>query len=310
MITDDYLRYSARHRGLDHDWFEYRSATARPRIIWPGSSQLALWVTVPLEFFPMTGGNAPFRPTGALDRPYPDLWGYAARDYGLRIGIYRILKALEERGMRATAAVNSAVVRHSPKLVNLLVQRNWEIMCSGVDMGTLHFGGLDKDIELEQIRSALLELRSAHFDFVGWHSPGFSQSMNTMEFLAGEGIQYVADWVNDDLPYDIKTRQGRVVAMPLAYELSDRKIMVEHDRTMDDYVSMVMAAAKQLRSESADSGRILSLSVSPWIIGYHHRIAAFERMLDQILDDGPVWLATGREIFEAYASQKSHSGTD
>lgn len=305
MVGEEYLHYPARRRGLDHNWFEHRTPSTRPSLSWPGSAQLALWITVPIEFFPMDGGNAPFRPTGALDRPYPDLWGYAARDYGLRIGIYRIVKALDRHGIRATAAVNSAVALRSPKLLDMLADHRWEIMCAGVDMGTLHYGGLDRRVEGDLIKRALGDLRDKGHAVVGWHSPGHSQSMNTMELLARESVKYVADWVNDDLPYDVRTNGGNIVAMPLTYELADRKVMVEHDRTMEDYTALVLDAARCLRSETAHGARILSLSVSPWIIGYPHRIAAFERMLDSILADGPVWVATGRELFDAYDARKS-----
>lgn len=304
MIAEEYLRYPARRQGLDHDWFDHRTAVTRPKLRWPGPAQLALWITVPIEFFPMDGGNAPFRPAGALDRPYPDLWGYSARDYGLRIGIYRIIEALDRRGLKATAAVNSAAALRAPKLVSFLTARHWEIMCAGVDMGTLHHGGLTRDVEHDLIKRALNDLRGKAPDVVGWHSPGHSQSMHTMELLAGEGVKYVADWVNDDLPYDVRAGGSSLVAMPLSYELSDRKVMVEHDRTMEDYTTMVLDAARRLRTESAQGARILSLSVSPWIIGYHHRIAAFESMLDRILGEGPIWAATGSELLDAYNSQK------
>ncbi len=307
MITDEYLQYPARRPGLDHEWFPFRRANARPRLRWPGAAQFALWITIPLEFFPMNGSNAPFRATGALDRPYPDFWGYAARDYGLRIGVYRIIKALDRHGFRATAAINAEVALRAPRLVEELLERRWEIMCAGTDMGTLHHSVVDKDAELAIIRNALGCLRQNGRDVVGWHSPGHSQSMHTMELLAGEGVKYVADWVNDDLPYEVCTANGSLVAMPLTYELSDRKVMVEHDRTMEDYTTMVLDAARRLRAETADGARILSLSVSPWIIGYPHRIAAFERMLDGLLEQGPFWVVTGREIFEAYQSGISES---
>ncbi|WP_414463726.1 hypothetical protein [Hyphomicrobium sp. DY-1] len=305
MIGNEYLQYPARRPGLDHMWFPFRSANTRRQLRWPGTAQLALWITIPLEFFPMSGGNAPFRATGALDRPYPDFWGYAARDYGLRIGVYRIIKALDRHGFRATAAINAKVAPRLSRLLDGLLERRWEIMCAGADMGTLHHSGVDKDAELAIIRSALGCLRRSGRDIIGWHSPGYSQSMHTMELLAGEGVKYVADWVNDDVPYEVRTANGSLVAMPLTYELSDRKVMVEHDRTIEDYTTMVLDAARRLRAETADGARILSLSVSPWIVGYPHRIAAFERMLDGLLDQGPFWVATGREIFEAYQSINS-----
>ncbi|MBS0233428.1 MAG: polysaccharide deacetylase family protein [Proteobacteria bacterium] len=307
MIGDEYLRYAKRGRGLDHDWFSYQPPAMRPRLRWPASTQVALWITVPLEVFPLSGSNAPFRPTGALDRPYPDFWGYAARDYGLRVGIFRLLKALDRYGICATAAVNAEVARRAPDLIKSLLMRDWEIMGSGINMATLHHGGLDKADEAQQISQALDVLRPMCGDIVGWHSPGHSQSAHTMELLAGQGIRYVADWVNDDLPYDFHTANGDVVAMPLSYELADRTVLLEHDRTIDEYTAMVTAAARRFQLEASNEARILSISVSPWIIGYPHRIAAFEQLLEDLVMDGRVWIARGRDIFQSYQSQMSKS---
>ena len=143
----------------------------------------------------------------------------------------------------------------------------------------------------------------------GWHSPGRSQSTNTLMLLAEKGFEYVTDWANDDMPYVVSTLAGALCAMPLTYEWSDRVLLVQHNLTVDDYESQVLEAYRQLLDEAKrdGSGRILSLSISPWILGYPHRIKTLERVLTRILEAGSVWHATGMEIVAAFKAQAAHS---
>jgi allantoinase len=306
-IPPDHLQYARRRAGLDHDWYEHQTVFARRPIAWPGGAKIALWIVVPIEFFPLDGAQQPFRPIGGLDRPYPDFWGFANRDYGHRVGLYRIMRVLDRRKLRATAAMNSDVARHYPRLLDEVLRRDWEIMASGVNMSRLQHGALAPDAERALISESVTTLRRASGrSIVGWHSPGHSQSMNTLALLAAQGLSYVVDWVNDDLPYAVRTAAGALHALPLTYELSDRKILVQHDRTVEDYEAQVLAAFGHLLAESERyGGRLLSLSVTPWIVGYPHRIRAFERILDAILDTGSVWPATGAQIVEAFKAQTS-----
>ncbi len=201
-VPPDHLAYPRRKAGLDHDWFVHSPVRERPKLQWPNGARIALWITVPVEFFPLDQPAQPFRPLGALDRAYPDLWAYANRDYGNRVGIYRIMRVLDRLGLRATAAVNAAVAERHPRLVAEIVRRNWDIAASGIDMGHVHHGGLARDAEQELVQRAAAILRRASGQPVeGWHSPAHSQSMNTLELVAGAGFSYVMDWINDDLPY-------------------------------------------------------------------------------------------------------------
>jgi allantoinase len=304
-IPPDHLHYARRRTGLDHEWFAHRSVFERPPLRWPGGAKLALWIAVPIEFFPLDAPAQPFRPIGGLDRAYPDVWGFSNRDYGNRVGLYRIMRTLDRFGIRATAAVNSDIAGRYPRLLEAVLRRDWEVMASGVNMGRLHHGGLTLDAERALISESVTTLRkAAGRPIVGWHSPGHSQSMNTLALLPVQGITYVADWINDDLPYAVHTPAGALHALPLTHELSDRKILVQHDRMVEDYETQVLGAAHQLAAESERyGGRLLSLSVSPWIIGYPHRIGALERTLDAILKAGSVWPATGAQIIEAFKAQ-------
>jgi allantoinase len=300
------LHYPHRRHGLDHEWFAHQSMRSRKPIAWPGGKPIALWITVPLEFFPLDAPAQPLRPLGGLDRGYPDYWSYSNRDYGLRIGIFRIMRVLDRFGLRATAAVNAVVATRYPRLIAEAKLRRWEIIAHGMDMGRPHHGDLPVEEERNLVRNACAIIGAAiGAPLVGWHSPGHSESMHTLRLVKECGLQYVADWANDDLPYFLQTPAGPLCAMPLTYEWSDRVLLVQHNLTVEDYEAQVMRAFARLRAEAAEcgGGRILSLSVSPWIMGYPHRIAALERLLGRILDSNSIWPADGIEIVDAFSAQ-------
>lgn len=307
-MTNSRLTYPYRRRGLDHEWFPHEPTIKRPPVSWPDGKRIALWITVPLEFFPLDAPAQPFRPLGGLMLGYPDLWNSSSRDYGARIGVYRIMRVLDSLKLRATAAVNAAAVEKYPRAIDEMTARQWEIMANGLDMGHVHHGGLGIDDERELIRKARNAVsKIAGGQVHGWHSPGRSNSLNTLTLLAEHGFDYVTDWANDDMPYMVTTPAGRLCAMPLTYEWADRNLLVQHNLTVEEYESQVLQAHQQLLSEAEQhgSGRILSLSVSPWILGYPHRINALERVLARILEAGSVWHATGMEIVAAFKSQNA-----
>lgn len=302
----DRLTYPHRQRGLDHAWFPHAPTHQRPQIAWPGHERIALWITVPVEFFPLDASAQPFRPLGAPAMTYPDLWNYSSRDYGLRIGIYRIMQVLNAFGLRATAAVNAEIADRYPRIIDEIGKCGWEFCANGQDMAHVHHGGLAIDNERELIRTARETLAKASGATIsGWHSPGRSHSRNTLTLLAEQRFSYVTDWANDDMPYAVTTPSGPLIAMPLTYELSDRHLLVQHNLTVDDYVEQTLWAFDRLSAEAQQygSGRILSLSVTPWILGYPHRIAALSRLLGQILDKRSVWPATGDEIVATFTRQ-------
>jgi allantoinase len=309
-VTNPRLIYPLRRPGLDHDWFPHEPTIKRRRVRWPDGKAIALWITVPVEFFPLDAPAQPFRPLGGLMLGYPDLWNSSSRDYGARIGIYRIMRVLDNFKLRATAAVNAAAAEKYPRAMDEMVQRQWEFMANGLDMGHIHHGGLGIDEEralVRQARDAVSKIGDGRVH--GWHSPGRSNSQNTLTLLAEQSFAYITDWANDDMPYTVTTPAGPLCAMPLTYELSDRNLLVQHNLTVEEYEAQIMQAFRCLHDEALqhDSGRILSLSVSPWILGYPHRIKALERVLGRILEADSVWHATGMEILEAFKAQVGHS---
>src|SRR5689334_2910214 len=154
-LPPDYLEYAHRRYGMDHDRYGWSILPRRKRVSWPGGARIALWVVPALEWFPLDMKGKPFKPPGALVTAYPDLRHYTLRDYGNRVGIFRVMRALDRFGIRASVAMNAAVAVRYPSLVQSCVDRGWEIVAHGLDMDHLHYQGLPVEEERRLVRRTL-----------------------------------------------------------------------------------------------------------------------------------------------------------
>lgn len=305
-LPPDYLQYPLRRHGMDHDRYDWSILPERKPVTWPDGARVALWIVPALEWFPLSSQNKPFRPPGGLERPYPDYRYYTHRDYGNRVGIFRIMRLLDKLGLKASVPISSALAERHPILVEEVVRRGWEVVAHGVDMDKLHWGDLPEDAEAAQVREAVGTLRRLSGQPVtGWLSPGKSESRRTLDLIAAEGIEYTCDWPNDDMPYPMRTATGRLWAMPHSEEINDRTILLQYHHTEDQLVEQVNDQFETLYAEAGrGGGRIMAITLHPWIIGLPYRIRALDKALSHIAGRSGVWSATGAEILEAWRSQQ------
>lgn len=302
----DYLTYPYRRPGMDHDRYAYSNLFARKPISWPGGARVALWIVPTLEFFPMDMAPKGFRPPGGMERPAPDYWNYTLRDYGNRVGFARIFRALERRQLKASVAMSSRLAERNPHMIKEANRLGFELLGHGLDMNHLHTADLPAEQEREWIQNSLATLRKLSGQQVsGWHSPAYSQTHNTLDLLAAENVQYVCDWINDDMPYQMQTRSGPIHSMPHAFEISDLQIYWFFKYKPAQFVEQVMDHFALLYDEAAKhGGRVIALSLRPWLSGVPHRIAAVEEVLDRMLSHTGVWSANGSEILAAWKAQQ------
>ena len=301
------LDYPNRRYGNDHDRYEWSMLTDRAPVSWPDGKTLAVFVAVPLQFFPLNPKGEPVKVPGNMTMPYPDLRHYTLRDYGNRVGIHRVLKALDAAHITPTFAVNTRLFEREPLLRQLILDRGNEIMGHSWSMDTPHAGGLDEAAERELVQRSLSRLRELTGQPVrGWLSPGKFNSPNTPDLIAAEGIEYFCDWVNDELPYKWNVASGNLWSMPLATEISDTFTLVDNLHSEQSWADQVCDAADLLLAESREQGgRILTLTLTPWLVGQPHRIKHVERVLAHINGLDGVWSASGSEIFDAARAQIS-----
>ncbi|WP_173934620.1 polysaccharide deacetylase family protein [Chelativorans sp. Marseille-P2723] len=304
-LPDSYLEYPARRYGMDHDRYDWSDLFQRKPVTWPGGARIALSIVTHVQHFPLDMPAKPFKAPGALSMPYPDFRYYTNRDYGNRIGIYRVLRLLAEKGLRTSMAINGIIAARYPALIRAVVADGHEVVAHGLDMGKVHHSGLSADEEGSIIAETLELLRKVSGQKVdGWLSPGRAQSFNTPELLVKNGVRYALDWANDDMPYAMRTKEGAILAMPLAYETDDRVVADEYFHSEPEWVQQVKDRFDVLYRESAEyGGRVMSLPLHSWVSGMPYRIEYLREVLDYMLSHEGVWTAPAGEIADAFKAQ-------
>lgn len=297
-----YLDYPKRCLGYDHDLYPWSSIFSRPPVVWPGGKKVAVWICVSLEWFPIVPSDTPFRAPGHMVTPYPDYRHYTSRDYGTRIGFYRLLDAFAAAGVTASIATNAAIAERYPALIADIVAAGHEIVAHSTDMNGTIASGLPIEQERALIATSLDTLeRVSGTRPRGWLSIARSQSWNTPDLLREAGLDYACDWVNDELPYRFT---NGLVNLPLNHELSDRQIITVQQQSADSYAQQIRDAFDWLAGEArTHGGRLLPLHVTPYIMALPYRIAAFEALLRDIAGREDAWFAPGGAIVEQWRGQ-------
>ncbi|RED16769.1 polysaccharide deacetylase family protein [Parasphingopyxis lamellibrachiae] len=300
-----YLDYPKRRAGMDHDLYTPSSMPSRKPIAWPGAKAVAVTLLVNLEWFPITPEDAPFPAPGHMVTPYPDYRHYTAREYGTRVGFYRLLDAFAKASVRTTIAVNSAIAERYPSIIADIRAEGHEIIAHSTDMnGTIATGISEADERalIVQARDTLAEALGEAPR--GWQSIARSQSWNTPRLLVEEGFDYMCDWVNDDLPYLATTEAGTIVSIPFNHELSDRQMIAVQQHSMESAAQQIGDAFDWLVAEAGRfGGRVLPFTITPYITGLPYRMAAFEQLLDRLAGSKHCWFAGAGELVDSWRSQ-------
>jgi allantoinase len=298
-----YLAYPRRRSGYDHDLYPWSAMRDWPTIAWPDGKRVAVWFCVSLEWFPIVPADQPFRAPGHMVTPYPDYRHYTARDYGNRVGAWRMLGAFAAAGVRASFATNAAVAERCPELVHAILSAGHEIVAHSTDMNGTIATGLAEEEERALIAASLDRMEAAAgVRPQGWLSIARSQSWNTHRLLREAGLRYMCDWVNDELPYRFA---NGIVNLPLNHELSDRQIVGTQQQSAEGWAEQLRDGFDWLAGEARDfGGRMLPIHVTPYIMGLPYRIGAFETLVADLAARPEAWVATGGEIVDAWEGQQ------
>jgi len=305
-LPDDYTTYPHRREGYDHDLYPWSNMHERAAVAWPKGS-VAVWLCVSLEWFPITP-DGPFKAPGHMVTPYPDYRHYTVRDYGSRVGVWRMLDAFKAAGVKASFATNAAIAERYPELIQAVMADGHEIIAHSTDMNGTITSELSKDAESALIADSLSRIEAASgVRPTGWHSIARSQSFNTLDLLAEHGLKYTCDWVNDELPYRMN---NGVVNLPLNTELSDRMIVATQQHSAEGWAQMMRDSFDWLAAEAKGTayarggGRMLPMQLTPYIMGLPYRIGALEDLLADFAGREDAWFATGAQIVSEWEKQQ------
>ncbi len=277
---------------------EYLPSIDRPRVEWPDNARVAFWVAPNVEHYEYLPPRDPSRNPWPRT-PWPEVQGYGYRDYGNRVGFWRMLEAFDRHQIRATVSLNLAVFDHYPEVAQAMTQRDWEVMSHGI-YNTRYLHALSEDEERAFYRDCIDSLeRHTGQALLGMLGPAVSNSMATPDLMAEAGLIYHADWVHDDQPVPIRVETGRLVSVPYTTELNDVPVFLQHFDT-DEFVAMAKAQFDQLWREGETSGRVMCLAVHPYLMGMPHRVDHLAQIFDYVLSHEGVWQATAGEIAQHF----------
>jgi allantoinase len=298
-----------------HDDVPYQTSSLPKRapLQWPDGRKVAVCIVVSAEYYEMQPPHGSFMPPnlpGGFGRaPYPDVRAFSQREYGNRVGIFRVMEALDRHAIKATVALDASIASRYPYLVAEFQRRNWELAAHGFSLTRVISSHLSEDEERAYIRNALdLIEKATGTRPAGWHGPEYGESERTVALLAEFGLSYVLDWPNDEQPYSMHAPTGSIVSLPMALELDDVVANYHRRIPMARWVRAVQEAVDQLVSDSAASGRHLVLNLHPWLIGQPHRISYLEEVLAALAARTDLWIATAGQIVTHYRTQIARVG--
>jgi allantoinase len=281
---------------MEHDRFAYSAIVDRPRLEWPHGARVAIWVIPNIEHFlfdrPSTRiANLPVN---------PDVLNYSWRDYGVRVGIWRVMEVMEKHGVKGTVVLNSDVCRHYPRIIEEGNKLGWEWMGHGNNNSTL----INTQSEAEE-RALISDIIGTITQCVGkaprgWLSPALSETVRTLDILAENSIEYVCNWVNDEQPYPMRVKKGMMISLPYSVEINDIPALLDLHQSPEYFGRMIRDQFDVLYEDGATTGRVMSICLHPFLVGHPHRSKYFAEALAYVTSRQEVWITTGSAIIDWY----------
>jgi allantoinase len=278
--------------------FDYSPIIQRPPIELPHGARVAVWAGVNVEHYEPGKPGLSIAPGTAELTPDPLNAGW--REYGPRVGLWRLMDILERHGIRPTALLNSDVCDVYPEIVAEGRRRGWAWVAHGKNNSTLQTG-MSPDDERRYL-TEVVETIERHTGRRprGWLGPFLAESFDTPDLLAELGLTYVCDWCNDDQPCPVRVKSGRLISVPYSIEVNDVPLFLDKGMSGPDFHQVVVDQFDALYEAGGTSGQVMAIGLHPFLTGVPFRLKYLVRALEHITAHDGVWLTTSDEIAEWY----------
>lgn len=297
--------------------YEFIPQPQQPRLQWPNGARIALIITINLEYWDLLKDtDEPYYAGGppALPNPLPgnvaDYHNYTWREYGQRVGVWRMIKAFDEAGVPASCTMNAKFGLERKAILDACLERGWEIVAHNYEQGDLLS---DYFFEPEKERELIRETLRVYEQVVGrkaqgWLSSSLRSTPRTPEFLAEEGLIFFCDYMNDERPYLISTPAGPIVSTPYSVEINDFTLFHRRGMTTSAVLEILKEQFDELYREGEQSGCLMNIGLHPHVTGHPYRIRALRDFIAHAKKFDGVWWATREEIAKWYLTH--HGETD
>ncbi|MDO9279052.1 MAG: polysaccharide deacetylase family protein [Polaromonas sp.] len=279
----------------------YRFSNEGPALVPPPEGNILVHLVVNVEHWQF---DAPM-PRTLITPPHgketvPDVPNFSWADYGMRCGLPRILEAIQDRGLPASTSINAGVIDAYPRAAEAMHAAGWEFIGHGMHQKSLNHAGAEEEV----IRTSLDMIES--FTGIrprGWLGPGLREGHNTPETLKAAGVDYVFDWVVDDVPNWMTTANGPLLSLPYNLEINDSIIYAIEKHSSDEMLERLKRTLALFVREAPQHPRVLAIGLHPHLIGVPHRFGSFEQMLDLLMQTPGVCFKQGHEIADWFSAQ-------
>ena len=282
----------------------YRLSSERPRLPPMQGKSILVHLVVNVEHWQFEHAM----PRTIITPPHgretvPDVPNFSWADYGMRCGLPRILDLFARRGVPASTSFNAGVIDAYPQAAIAMRDAGWEFIGHGMHQNaTNHVEGGEGAL----IKACLDKIEAFTGNRVrGWLSPGLREPVETPDLLKEAGLDYVCDWVVDDLPDYMTTRSGPLVAMPYNVEINDSIIYAIERHATGEMARRLSFTLEQFEQESAENPRVLAIGLHPHLISGPHRMHELVDMLDRLQASDKVLFTTGSAICDWFTSHQT-----
>ena len=278
-----------------HGRYAYSALPLRPRYRWPGDKGLAVYFALNLETFEF-GAGLGAKLAASLGEP--DVLNFTWRDYGNRVGAWRLRDAFDALNLPASVLVNSSLYDEAPELIAAFRARGDEIVAHGRSNSERQ-GAMNEAEEAAMIAEVTARIAAAEGrPPTGWLGPWISETAATPDLLAEAGYSYVLDWAMDEQPIRLNTRGGQpLLAVPYPQELNDIPMIVARQATGAEFADAIIDAFEEMLTLSRGAPLVMGIALHAYIVGYPHRLRHLKRALAHVAERrGDVWLTTSGGI--------------
>jgi allantoinase len=284
----------------------YQMMHERKRLSPLGGKPLMVHVCVNVEYWPFDQAMPrAVMPAPHGQSPIPDIGNFAWVEYGMRVGLSRLLRVLGERQIKASALMNAVCCDVYPSASDAMLKAGWEYVGHCWYQRSL---AREPD-ERAVIQRTLDRLKKASGKPVrGWLGAGIGETFDTPDILKEHGVEWLSDFYVDDMPCWMRTKHGPMVAMPYTVELNDVPIWAIQNHSSDEMHKRLELTLETFERELADYPRVLTLALHPHVVGVAHRMGYFQRMLDLLLARKDTVFVTGSEIHDWFVAADGTGG--
>jgi allantoinase len=281
----------------------YSAIVDRPKLSLPNGARIVVWTIVNVEVWDISRPMARqvlAPPTGITQ--LPDVPNWTWHEYGMRVGFWRFHALYQKLGIRPTLAINARVCLDYPRVAQASKDAGWEFMGHSFEQGPIH-NEKDQPGMIEKTLSTIEKFAGKRP--VGWLGPGLTETYDTPEYLAAAGVKYIGDWVYDDEPTEISTKNGPLITLPYSMECNDIPVMAVQHHEAAYWTQKCTDTFERLYQEGADRAKIMAIAIHPYISGQPFRIKYLEAVYDHMAKCNGVLHWNGEEILDWYLKVKS-----